>query len=190
MATADPTDREPVTIIRYPNRRLYDRSQARYVTLQDVEDAICAGRTVEVRDSRSGEDLTRSVLTQLILERHPDRMDLFPVPLLHLIIRANDVLLGLLRESLRQSMQQAGSLPAPTPINPFALSQEWMRTFLPGVPSWSPAAGVPDDARDGLLRRIADLERRLDALQPAPPPEPAAKSDKKRGRKKDRRADD
>src|SRR3954470_12265222 len=52
-----PAEPEMVTIIRYPNRRLYDRSLGRYVTLKDVEDTIRQGRTVSVRDSKTGEDL-------------------------------------------------------------------------------------------------------------------------------------
>src|SRR5262245_48844890 len=64
---------EPVLITRYPNRRLYDRSQTRYVTLPEIAELVRKGRTVTVRDSKTGEDLTRSILTQIILEHHPER---------------------------------------------------------------------------------------------------------------------
>ena len=97
----------PAVIVRYPNRRLYDRSEGRYVTLQEVEEKVRRGRTVTVRDSKTGEDLTRAVLTQILLERHPERMGLFPVSFLHLAIRANEAMLGLLTEYVRQSLAYA-----------------------------------------------------------------------------------
>src|SRR5262249_54633549 len=77
-----------VQITRYPNRRLYDRSQGKYVTLKDIEAVVQRGGNVVVKDSKTGEDFTRSVLTQIILENHPERMELFPVPLFHWMIRS------------------------------------------------------------------------------------------------------
>jgi polyhydroxyalkanoate synthesis repressor PhaR len=161
----EPSESEAVTIIRYPNRRLYDRSQAKYVTLQDVEDTVRRGRTVVVRDSKTGEDLTRSVLTQLLLERHPERMDLFPTSLLHLMIRANEVMLGVIRDSVRQSLLYIEMFQRMAPFNPLGVPQEWLRTFLPGLPLQGPPEnqaprGTEADL-DALLRRIGDLERRL-----------------------------
>ena len=57
MATSFP---EVISIKRYPNRRLYDRQARRYITLQDLEDLVLQGNKIEVRDSRTGEDLTRA----------------------------------------------------------------------------------------------------------------------------------
>ena len=71
MASSSP---EVVSIKRYPNRRLYDRQARRYITLQDLEDLVLQGKKIEVRDSRSGDDLTRPILTQILLER-PSRED-------------------------------------------------------------------------------------------------------------------
>src|SRR5262249_47652548 len=87
-----------VMVIRYPNRMLYDRSRGRYVTLHDIEDTVRRGSTVIIRDSRTGTDLTRSLLTQIILERHPERMELLPITLLHLIIRTDGAMFGFLRD--------------------------------------------------------------------------------------------
>jgi polyhydroxyalkanoate synthesis repressor PhaR len=179
MASAAPgdlSDHEVVTIIRYPNRRLYDKSQGKYITLQDIEETVRHGHTVVVRDSKTGADLTSSLLTQIILERHPERMALFPVNFLHLIIRANEVMLGVLRDPMRQALQYAEMLQRTSPFNPLALSQEWLRTFLPAGPGQNPpeapAPRGPDTVVDQLLRRIAELERRLDALPPAEGSEP------------------
>ena len=132
---------EPVEIRRYPNRRLYDRSRRRYVTLQEIEELVHQGRTVLVRDSRTGEDLTRSILTQILLERHPEKMEMFPVAMLHAILRANDLALEFLRGYLRQSLAaleavqkaapaSSASLPTPAPL-PFAA----LASTLPVLPA-------------------------------------------------------
>jgi polyhydroxyalkanoate synthesis repressor PhaR len=186
-----PADPEPATIIRYPNRRLYDKSQGKYVTLRDVQEKVRRGGTVVVRDSKTGEDLTRTVLTQIILEQHPERMDLFPVPFLHLVIRANTVLLGFLRDYVRQALAYAELLQRAAPLNPLAAPGEWVRAFLPGLPPWNPAEkSAPAEAaadRDVLARRVADLERRLEELQAATRPganDPSAKERPGRGGKR------
>jgi polyhydroxyalkanoate synthesis repressor PhaR len=153
----------PAVIVRYPNRRLYDRSEGRYVTLQDIEEKVRRGRIVTVRDSKTGEDLTRVVLTQILLERHPERMALFPVSFLHLAIRASDGMLGLLTEHVRQSLAYAELLQQAAPVNPLLAPQAWLRAFLPG-----PAPAPRDEAGgalDAMAQRLAELERRLEQLQ-------------------------
>src|SRR6516225_3080619 len=120
MTTAErPTepDPEPVLITRYPNRRLYDRSRARYVTLPEIAELVRAGRTVTVRDSKTGEDLTRLILTQIILEQYPERMELFPVSVLSSIIHANEAALGFLREYIGQSLTYLELLQRPATVN-------------------------------------------------------------------------
>jgi polyhydroxyalkanoate synthesis regulator protein len=56
------------TIKKYPNRRLYDTEISSYITLEEVRQLVLDGETFEVRDAKSGEDLTRSVLLQIISE--------------------------------------------------------------------------------------------------------------------------
>jgi polyhydroxyalkanoate synthesis repressor PhaR len=183
MTTAQQGPEEVVTIIRYPNRRLYDRSRGTYVTLQDVEDTVRRGDNVSVRDSKTGEDLTRSLLTQIILERHPERMDLFPVSLLHLIIRTDGVMFAFLRESVRQALQYLEMFQQTTPFNPLLPAQEWLRAFLPD----SRARHSSEVDVNALLRRITELERRIDEFHSAAqerPPRPASRKKKpgERGR--------
>lgn len=55
-------------IKKYPNRRLYDTSTSTYVTLAEVKQLVMNGESVAVRDAKSGEDLTRSILLQIILD--------------------------------------------------------------------------------------------------------------------------
>ncbi|MBO9717955.1 MAG: polyhydroxyalkanoate synthesis regulator DNA-binding domain-containing protein, partial [Pseudoxanthomonas sp.] len=56
-------------IKKYPNRRLYDTEISSYITIEDVRQLILDGESFEVRDAKSGEDLTRSVLLQIIAEQ-------------------------------------------------------------------------------------------------------------------------
>ncbi len=156
------TDNQPVLITRYPNRRLYDRSQGRYVTLQEIAEQVRQGATVTVTDSKSGEDLTHTLLTQIILEQYPERMELFPVAMLHLLIRANDLALGLLREYLNQSLGYWQLFQQAAPLPPL----EWLRTFWPAAPPAAPSAHSTSDA-EALSERVAELERRLAEMQAA-----------------------
>ena len=56
------------TIKKYPNRRLYDTANSGYITLADVKQMVLEGIDFQVVDAKSGEDLTRSILLQIILE--------------------------------------------------------------------------------------------------------------------------
>jgi polyhydroxyalkanoate synthesis repressor PhaR len=160
-ATGQPPGPEPVPITRYPNRRLYDRSRGRYVTLLEVADLVREGKTVTVRDSKTGEDLTHAFLAQIILDQHPERLELLPIGMLNAMIRANETALGFLRDYLRQSLNYMEMLQRPAAADPLLVSLPWLRALLPGVPV-APAPG-PDPA--ALLQRISELERRLDDLQ-------------------------
>ncbi len=77
---------EPVLIKKYSNRRLYDTSQSRYITLEELAQIVQSGARVRVVDAKQEHDLTRQVLTQVILEQQ-ERLDLLPLELLHGIIR-------------------------------------------------------------------------------------------------------
>lgn len=139
----------PVEITRYPNRRLYDKSRGQYVTLQDIEDLVRAGRTVVVTDSKSGDDLTRTILAQIILERHPERMDLLPVSFLHLMLRANDMALDWMRTYLRQAFSYLEGLPFPAVAPPLAVPLDWMRLVMPGF--GGPTAGATQSSSSNPL---------------------------------------
>lgn len=163
--TNDPGSSDTVSIVRYPNRRLYDRSQARYVTLQEIAAMVREGKTVHVRDSKSNEDLTGTILTQIILEHYPERMNFLPVPVLHLLIRPNDIVLGLLRDYFRQSLLYLELWQQAARFNPVTTSMEWLQSLVPSAPG-APSSGGPRDA-DALSQRLADVERRIGALEPS-----------------------
>jgi len=74
-------------IKKYPNRRLYDTSTSTYVTLAEVKQLVMNGESVAVRDAKSGEDLTRSILLQIILEEEANGAPMFSSSVLSQIIR-------------------------------------------------------------------------------------------------------
>ena len=74
-------------IKKYPNRRLYDTSTSTYITLMEVKELVMAGESVVVRDAKSSEDLTRSILLQIILEEEAGGAPMFTEAVLANIIR-------------------------------------------------------------------------------------------------------
>jgi len=77
----------PRVLKKYPNRRLYDTHTSSYITLADVKKMVLEGVDFEVRDAKTGEELTRSILLQIILEEEMGGMPMFSTPLLAQIIR-------------------------------------------------------------------------------------------------------
>ena len=114
-------------IKKYPNRRLYDTEISSYITIEDVRQLIVDGEDFEVRDARSGEDLTRQVLLQIIAEQEQDGQPILSTELLSQIIRFyGDSLQGFMGTYLERSMktfldqqqqfrQQMGSMLGQTP---------------------------------------------------------------------------
>jgi polyhydroxyalkanoate synthesis repressor PhaR len=72
---------------KYPNRRLYDTQSSSYITLADVKQMVLDGAPFEVRDAKSGEDLTRSILLQIILEEESGGVPMFSTETLSQMIR-------------------------------------------------------------------------------------------------------
>ena len=162
----------PISIKRYPNRRYYASNTSSYISLQEIEAMVQEGHTVEIRDSQTGDDLTRSVLTQIIMERHPDKMLLFPTDMLHCILRSNDVMAGFLRDYFRHSLTyldylQRHSTNAPALVQPI----HWVKAWLDGITSLR--AGDNDPTAESepapLNTRVEQLEERLKQLESKEP---------------------
>ena len=75
------------TLKKYPNRRLYDTQASSYITLADVKKMVLGGVEFEVRDAKTAEDLTRSILLQIILEEESGGLPMFSTQMLSQIIR-------------------------------------------------------------------------------------------------------
>jgi polyhydroxyalkanoate synthesis repressor PhaR len=178
-------DNQTVLIKKYSDRRLYDTSASRYVTLEDIARMVRQGIDVEVRDRRSGKDVTSVTLTQIIVEDARDRESTLPLQLLREIIRASDraghdFISWYLTSTLElyqkaQEKVRTGISDAKTAVSaPF----DFVRGLLAGQ-TWPPTSGTtPPPASPGndpvevekLRRRVQELEARLAELnKPAKP---------------------
>lgn len=93
-------------IKKYPNRRLYDTEISSYITLEEVRQLVLDNEVFEVRDAKSGEDLTRSVLLQIISEHEEKGQPMLSPQLLSQIIRFyGDSLQGFMGPYLERSLQ-------------------------------------------------------------------------------------
>jgi polyhydroxyalkanoate synthesis repressor PhaR len=97
-----PTKR--LEIKKYANRRYYDATHSRHLTLDEIRTMIQQGYDLKVVDARSSADITGQVLTQIILELDTSKIDSLPVPLLLRIIRMND---QLVKDFIEQYFNQA-----------------------------------------------------------------------------------
>jgi polyhydroxyalkanoate synthesis repressor PhaR len=130
---------KPRVIRKYANRRLYDPAASRHVTMEDIRKLIFAGEEVQVVDDRSGEDLTRTVLLQIVAEQEHFGKPILSEQLLHSIIRfygtAMEELTGqYLEKSMANLLEQQGLL------------EEQMRNFV----KVSPMTSVMDVARQNM----------------------------------------
>lgn len=98
---------EQVRIIKkYPNRRLYDTRTSAYITLGDVKDLVLNCQNFKVVDAKSGEDLTRNILFQIILEEEAGGVPIFSAELLSVFIRIyGNAMQGILGRYLESSMK-------------------------------------------------------------------------------------
>ncbi|HXD45555.1 MAG TPA: polyhydroxyalkanoate synthesis repressor PhaR [Pseudolabrys sp.] len=104
-------EKEPVTIKKYANRRLYNTGTSTYVTLEDLASMVKDGEDFVVYDAKSGEDITRSVLAQIIFEQeNKEGQSLLPITFLRQLIRFyGDSMQMLVPRYLEQSMQSLTS---------------------------------------------------------------------------------
>jgi polyhydroxyalkanoate synthesis repressor PhaR len=93
-------------IKKYPNRRLYDTSTSTYITLAEIKRLVMAAEPVVVRDAKSGEDLTRSILLQIILEEEAAGVPMFSEAVLaHLIRFYGNAMQGYMGSFLESQLQ-------------------------------------------------------------------------------------
>lgn len=183
-------------IKKYPNRRFYDQSRSRHVKLDELYRLVQDGHEIIVSDS-AGNDITNVVLTQLILEHDPPKLDLFPATLLHQAIQANQEMVRSFvdqyfsrameaflasRQQFDTFLAQAGLSPL-QPMTPF----DWARRFLFGMTQEAsangsdeakapaePAAPPAEDLR-ALRDEIKSLKSELEQLRDSPTTKPRPK---------------
>jgi polyhydroxyalkanoate synthesis repressor PhaR len=103
----NPASEAPVIIKKYANRRLYNTASSAYVTLEDLATMVKQGTDFIVHDAKTGEDITRSVLTQIIFEQENKGHNLLPINFLRQLIRFyGDQMQALIPSYLEMSLEQ------------------------------------------------------------------------------------
>lgn len=168
----------PRLVKKYGNRRLYDTSDSRYITLEELAERIRDGADVRVQDAKTGEDLTQATLTQIIIEGRGAARFL-SVPLLTQLVRMGDDVLGdflgrYLTASLelyvqaRQGVQAVQTMGQYSPLAglPLAATNALARLFPFGGATW-PGTAAPQPPPPSAYP----------APPPPEPPPPAAASE-------------
>lgn len=93
MSAKNNSEPRTLNIRKYPNRRYYDTTRSRHVSLQQIHRLIHEGYNIQVVDAKTNEDITAQILTQILLEYEPVKLDLFSNELLTRAIRVSDRLL-------------------------------------------------------------------------------------------------
>lgn len=150
-------DRKAIVIKKYENRRLYDTTNSRYINLDEIARLVKDGREVEVVDAATGEDITRVVLTQIIMEDAKAPNSAFPVDILRQMVVASG---RATQESMQYmkamfDMYQNAYRSMTPPMSPF--------DFMRGQRPSNAAAAAPATAKDGtevdeLKQRVGELE--------------------------------
>jgi len=160
---------QPVVVKKYANRRLYNTETSSYITLDNLADMIRAGRDFVVYDAKSGEDITRGVLTQIIVEEESKGTSMLPTAFLRQLIGFyGGNLQGVVPRYLEQAMSS------------FARQQQQLRqvvqqTFSPFMP-----VGVEEMSRQNvaMIERAMSMfnpfHRGSEPLPPAPDASPSA----------------
>jgi polyhydroxyalkanoate synthesis repressor PhaR len=157
----------PVIIKKYANRRLYNTQTSNYVTLDHLCEMVKNGTEFEVRDARTGEDITRSVLTQIIVEEESKGQHMLPIQFLRQLIRFyGDSLQAFLPGYLEASMES------------FSKNQDTMRTNFTNA-----FGGIsPQDLEKLTRNNLQIFERAMRMFMPfgagmgAPPAEAKAEA--------------
>jgi polyhydroxyalkanoate synthesis repressor PhaR len=158
-------------IKKYANRRLYDSTESRHVTIEDIRKMIVSGAKVKVVDDKSGEDLTRAVLLQVIAEQDQYGTPVLSTELLEAIIRfyGNPV-----QEMLTKYMEQS--------VGTLVRQQETMRAEMSKALA-GPMAPLAEFARQNMDQWSKIQASMLSAFAGAKPEPPAPEKEQEPGTK-------
>jgi polyhydroxyalkanoate synthesis repressor PhaR len=168
-------------IKRYASRRLYNTETSDYVTLEDIAGFIRAGREVQIVDLKSGDDLTRQYLLQIIAEHEGRGENVLPLDVLTDLVRsyttqAQSVVpqflamsFEMLRDGQTKMVEKMTTIPTPLTSMPgFDAMQRQQRAFLKSIMGgWSHPAPEQEPATDDLTEiknQLADLQEKLSKL--------------------------
>ncbi len=172
---ASRADDDVVIIKKYANRRLYDTESSAYITLDRLAEMVRQKRQFKVVDAKTGEDLTRGVLTQIIVDEESRGTNMLPVNFLRQLISLyGDSMQSMVPQYLEASMEalqrnqgqlrdtMAGALTA----GPFAeIARRNMEMFAAAAGA-KPAASEKDTKAElaALKAQLAEMQKKLDSL--------------------------
>ncbi|NCP11317.1 MAG: polyhydroxyalkanoate synthesis repressor PhaR [Sphingomonadales bacterium] len=174
--TAKSGDDDVIVIKKYANRRLYDTGKSRYITLDDLAGMIREGHDFVVQDAKSGEDITHSVLTQIIMEEESRGPTMLPVKFLRRIIAlygdsvqaAVPSYLDSMMDGFRENQQRmAQAMKETIATNPLAdLAQRNMEMLQSAARAFKlPGMGDSDAGDDKIAAKDAEIDRLRAELQ-------------------------
>jgi len=168
-------DRKTVIIKKYENRRLYDTTNSRYINQDEVAQMVRDGHDVQVVDAATGEDLTRLVLTQIIVEQAKAPDSAFPLDILRQMVVASgkatqETTLKYMK-ALLDMYQNAYRVMAP-PLSPFEFIPRPLapREVAPEAPPVSRPPETPRESRTPRRKKdkpaaVGELKRRVEELE-------------------------
>jgi polyhydroxyalkanoate synthesis repressor PhaR len=183
--------RTPLLIKRYASRRLYNTETSDYVTLEDIAGFIREGREVQIVDLKSGDDLTRQYLLQIIAEHESRGESVLPVDVLNDLVRSYmtpsasivpqflQASFEMLRNGQSQMMDQMSAINPMAKMPGFELMQAQQKAFMNAMTGglasgagWSAPAKDDDEAEpekgedlDAIKKQLAELQDKLSKLK-------------------------
>ena len=178
---------KPLLIKRYASRRLYNTETSDYVTLEDIGAFIRSGREVQIIDLKSGDDLTRQYLLQIVAEHESKGDTVLPTNVLTDLVRSYTTNIqsvvpqflaasfDMLRDGQSKVLENMSQIPSPLTAMPgfeaMRKQQEaFMKTMMGGIPGWVPGearptkpAGESDELAE-IKRQFAELQKKLSQL--------------------------
>lgn len=174
---------KPLLIKRYASRRLYNTETSDYVTLDDIATFIRDGREVQIVDLKTGDDLTRQYLLQIIAEHESRGENMLPVNVLNDLVRsytsqATSIVPQFLAQSFEMLREGQSKMMENMPINnPMAAMQAQQEAFLKamtgGMANWKGGASDENEAKpaeeegealDDIKQQLAELQAKLAKL--------------------------
>lgn len=179
MANTD----KPLLIKRYASRRLYNTETSDYVTLEDIAGFIRAGREVQIVDLKSGDDLTRQYLLQIVAEHESKGENVLPINVLTDLVRSYTTEVQsvvpqflaasfeMLRDGHSKMLENFSSFPNPIAAMPgfdaMRKQQEaFMKTMMMGgLPGWGGTGPERDEDKTASTDELGEIRKQLAELQ-------------------------
>ena len=172
---------KPLLIKRYASRRLYNTETSDYVTLEDIALFVRAGREVQIIDLKSGDDLTRQYLLQIVAEHESKGDTVLPTNVLTDLVRSYTsnirsvvpqflaASFEMLRDGQSKVLENLTAIPNPLTAMPGfeAMRQQqeaFMKTMMGGVPGWTATPAKPE-SEPGSVDELAEIKRQFAELQ-------------------------